>query len=71
MQKPLPFIRVEVTAHVRGKAVHQTISDPKGISYEEYARIDKDAVTAFDNDGTRTEGTWPDGFGTTTRSFYA
>lgn len=70
MQPPLPFIRVEVTAMVRGKPVHQTISDPKGISYKEYQAIDKAAVVAFGNDGTKTEGTWPGDFGSTVMRQY-
>lgn len=68
MQPPLPFIKVEVTAMVRGKPIHQTISDPRGITYEEYRDIDLAAVTAFGNDGTKTKGTWPDDLGSTSRS---
>lgn len=65
MSPPLPFRKVEVTAMVRGKPIQQTISDPKGISYKEYQAIDLAAVTAFGNEGTMTEGTWPDGLGST------
>lgn len=63
--KRLPFTQIVSIGLVRGLPVQRTISDPRGISYEEYQQIDKDAVIAFGNHGTKTEGIWPDGLGST------
>jgi hypothetical protein len=55
------FIRVETHAVLRGRPITSSISAPRGIRYEEYQQIDRNAVRAFGNEGTRTIGTFADG----------
>lgn len=55
------LIKVETFALLRGHPITNTISAPRGISYEEYQQIDRNAVRAFGNEGTRTVGTYADG----------
>ncbi len=55
------FVKVEVFASLRGHLITNSISAPRGISYEEYQQIDRNAVRAFGNEGTRTVGTFTDG----------
>lgn len=55
------FVKVEVFASVRGRPITNSISAPLGISQERYEEIDRNAVRAFGNEGTRTVGTFVDG----------
>ena len=55
------FIRVETRAILRGHPITSSISAPLGISYEEYQKIDRNAVRAFGNKGTQTIGTFANG----------
>jgi len=54
------FIKVEVFAFMRGHQITHSISAPLGISQERYEEIDRNAVRAFGNEGTRTIGTFAD-----------
>jgi len=55
------FIKVETFALLRSHSITNTISAPLGISYERYLEIDRNAVRAFGNEGTRTVGTFANG----------
>lgn len=55
------FVKVETFALLRGRPITNTISAPLGISYDRYLEIDRNAVRAFGNEGTRTIGTFADG----------
>jgi hypothetical protein len=57
----LKFTKVKVFAKLRGHQITNSISAPLGISYAEYQKIDRDAVRAFGNEGTRTIATFADG----------
>lgn len=51
------FFRIESTAVMdNGRVIIKSISDPKGITYEEYHQLDVDMVTAFPNAKVRTAG---------------
>jgi hypothetical protein len=55
------FIKVEVHAVLRGCPITHSISAPRGINYNEYCQINRNAVRAFGNEGTRTTGTFANG----------
>ncbi len=65
MSRPMDFCHVESIGMVRGRKITRTISDPRGISREEYQSINLKAVTAFGSVSTVTTGTWPDNKGYT------
>lgn len=51
------FSRVDVSAKMaNGKVVQRSISDPRGISYEEYQRLNTGMLRAF-GESTRVVGT--------------
>ena len=48
---------VQQLRHPRtGEKMHRVIHDPRGITLEQYRKIDRDAVRAFGNNNVRTEG---------------
>lgn len=48
---------VQQLRHPRtGEKMHRVITDPRGITLQQYHKIDADAVRAFGNDNVRTVG---------------